>query len=205
MLKPPTPTLSVLADLRPADDSVAALRDAISRASVKRAEVHTHRGHLAASVPQLTLETEDDAQLDQVEADVRSADRDIARIDALIVELRTRLVPAQHEETAQRLAVQARLAGDESDACRTWMAETVPAIAQQILEGARIRLSAKIAHQSYNSALLASGLPAELAATLPAVAPPLSAMGLDRITLSTEQTIAATLLSVSPDASETTA
>ncbi len=91
MPKPPVPTLSILADLRPADDSAAAIRDAIARASAKRAEVHTHRDQLAASVPQLTLETDDDTKLDQAEADVRSADRDLARIDALIAELRTRL------------------------------------------------------------------------------------------------------------------
>ena len=200
MSKSPVPALSILADLRPVDDTVASIRDAIARALGKRAAAHAHRGELAASIPHLTLETDDDAKLDQVEADVRSADRDLARIEALLAELRTRLVPAQHEETAQRLAVEAQRAIEACDVCRAWMAETAPTLVGQILDGARIRLSAKIAHQKYDSALHASGLPIELAATLPTVAPPLSAMKSDRITLSADQTIAATLLTVLRDA-----
>ncbi len=200
MTKPPAPTLSVLADLRPVDDTAACLRTAIARADAKRGEVATRRGELAGSIPSLTLETDDDAMLDRAEADLRSADRDLTRIDALLVELRTRLVPAQHEETAQRLAVEAQRAIEACDVCRAWMAETAPALVGQILNGARIRLSAKIAHQKYDSALHASGLPIELAATLPTVAPPLSAMKSDRITLSADQEIAATLLNVLRDA-----
>jgi hypothetical protein len=109
-------------------------------------------------------------------------------------------VPAQHEEAAQRLAVQAHRTNEVSDVCRSWTAEAIPAIVEQILCGARLRMDAKTAHQSYVNALNRSGLPAELAATLPTVAPPLSAMKSDRITLSADQTIAATLLTVLRDA-----
>ncbi len=200
MTKPPAHSPSVLADLRPVDDTAASIRAAIARALGKRAAAHAHRSVLAESIPRLTLETDDDAKLDQIEVEVRSTDRDVARIDALLAELRTRLVPAQHEETAQRLAVEAQRAIEACDVCRAWMAETAPALVRQILDGARIRLSAKIAHQKYDSALHASGLPIELAATLPTVAPPLSAMKSDRITLSADQTIAATLLTVLRDA-----
>ncbi|MGI4939290.1 MAG: hypothetical protein ACRYHQ_01755 [Janthinobacterium lividum] len=200
MAKPPAATLSVLTDLRPVDDTAPAIRHAIARAMGKHAAAHAHRSELAASIPRLTLELDDDAALDQVEAEVRSTDRDLVRIDALLVELHARLVPAQHEEKLQRLAVQAQAANEESAACRAWLAEAVPAMAQQLLEGARIRLSAKITHQSYDLALRASGLPVEMAATLPDVVPPISAMKSDRITLSAEQTIAATLFAVLRDA-----
>lgn len=200
MAKLAATALSILADLRPVDDTAASIRDAIAHALGKRAAAHAHRDELAASIPRLTLETDDDAALDLVEAQLRSTDRDLVRVDALLVELRTRLVPAQHEERLQRLAVQAQAANEESAACRAWMAEAVPALAQQLLEGARIRLSAKITHQSYDLALRASGLPVEMAATLPDVVPPISAMKSDRITLSAEQTIAATLFAVLRDA-----
>jgi hypothetical protein len=76
MSKSPAPTLSVLADLRPTDDSAASIRAAIARADAKHSEVSARRGELASSIPHLTLETDDDAHLDLVEADVRSADRD---------------------------------------------------------------------------------------------------------------------------------
>jgi hypothetical protein len=200
MTKPPAHSLSVLADLRPADDTAASIRAAIARALGKRAAAHAHRGELAASIPHLTLETDDEAHLDQVEADVRSADRDLARIDALLLELRTRLVPAQHEEAAQRLAVQAQHTNETCDACRAWTAETMPAIVEQILRGARLRLNAKLVHQSYMQALHTSGLPVELAATLPTVTPPMSAMAHDTTTLSGEQKVAAMLLSALHDA-----
>lgn len=203
MTKPPilsVPTPSILADIRPTDDSAASIRDAIVRAGTKRAALRAHRDQLAAFIPQLTLEVDDDAQLDQVEADVRSADRDVARIDALIAELQVRLVPAQHVETVHRLAVQAQRTNETCDACRAWAAETMPAIVGQILQGARLRLSAKLAHQTYVNALDTSGLPAELAATLPTVAPPMSAMSQDRITRSTDQTLAASLQAVLRDA-----
>ena len=200
MAKPLETAPSILADLRPVDDTAASIRDAIARALGKRAAALAHRTELAATIPRLTLETDDDAKLDQVEAEVRSTDRDVARIDALIAEMHTRLVPAQHEEKLQRLAVQAQAANEESAACRLWMAQIIPSMAQQLLEGARIRLGAKIAHQSYDLAVRASGLPVELAATLPNVAPPLSAMARDTTTLSAEQTIAATLLTVLRDA-----
>ncbi len=193
MSKSPAPTLSILADLRPTDDTAASIRAAIARADTKRTEVSARRGELASSIPHLTLETDDDAHLDLVEADVRSADRDLARIDALLLELRTRLVPAQHEEAAQRLAVQAHRTNEVSDLCRSWTAEAMPAIVEQILCGARLRMDAKTAHQSYVNALNRSGLPAELAATLPTVTPPLSAMVRDTTTLSGEQQIAAML------------
>ena len=186
MPKFPAATLSALADLRPADDTATGIRDAIARASGKRAAAVARSNALAASGPRLTLETDDDAQLDRVEAEVRSADRDVARIAALIGELRVRLVPAQHEETAQRLAVQARPASDEREACRMWMAEAVPAIARHLPEGARRRMDARIAHQSCDRALRASGLRIELAAALPIVAPTLSALKTDRAALSAD-------------------
>ncbi|MGI4976246.1 MAG: hypothetical protein ACRYG6_04805 [Janthinobacterium lividum] len=189
----PTTTPSILADLRPIDDTAASIRDAIARAMGKRAAAHAHRDQLAASIPRLTLETDDDAALDQVEAEVRSTDRDVVRIDALLVELRTRLVPAQHEEKLQRLAVQAQHTNEQTAECRAWMATAIPEITQQLLEGARIRLSAKATHQAYVHALHSSGLPPELAATLPDVTPPLSATARITTTLSGEQQVAAML------------
>lgn len=196
MTKPPAHSLSILADLRPVDDTAASIRAAIARALGKRAAAHAHRGELAESIPRLTLETDDDAKLDLVEAEVRSTDRDVARIEALLAELRTRLVPAQHEEAVQRLAVQAQRTTETCDACRAWTAETMPAIVEQILRGARLRLNAKLVHQSYMQALHTSGLSVELAATLPTVAPPMSAMVPDTTTRSTEEKIAAMLLGI---------
>lgn len=193
MAKPATATLSVLSDLRPVDDTAASIRDSIARALGKRAAAHALRDALAASIPRLTLETDDDVTLDQAEAQLRSMDRDIVRIDALLVELRTRLVPAQHEEKLQRLAVQALHTNEQTAECRAWMATVIPEITRQVLEGARIRLNAKAVHQAYVNALHTSGLPPELAATLPDVAPPLSATARITTTLSGEQQVAAML------------
>ncbi len=167
-------TLSVLAGLQPADGTAASLRAAIAATKTKRASLYVQQGTEAAAAAQAVLQTDDAATIAAAQAAAEATAQDIVRVEAYLAELKAEMMPAEANEALVALTAKAQQADATISAYATWRTQTLPAIVQDLVQGAALRRSAYAAYQGFAQSVAAAGLSATDAASLPAIAAPAS-------------------------------
>lgn len=157
-----------LHDLRPKDDTAAAIEAAIAAADARRQAGEARVKDVSAKWRALLL-AGTDAEIDAAEADLAQANREVSRAAAVAQSLAAQLPHARRGEAVAEVVLAVHEANEAAVAFKVWLEETYPGLAAAMLKGLLMETAAieayrraRATQEKHKDGVTAADLPAPL-------------------------------------------